>query len=154
MESWEMLSSDTSFGDFLANFQIKIDLASPMPVRAIPKIGTRFVPQPVHKWWKEQVIYAFEGRNYSRSDLVLAAANQDGGAHVDDKLKSFYEDLAAGTRCLSLNGQNLVYPGGAPYDQSQTQYCRNTHTAMIRQFGHEVLASAKHYNWSPRLAVS
>jgi len=41
-------------------------------------------------WWNEMVIRDYKGRKLSRKDLVLEAANTDGGAHVDDSLNENY----------------------------------------------------------------
>lgn len=134
MEDWEILSPDSSFGDYRGYITIQINPGSPTPVRALPKLGAQFVPLSQHKWWSEQTVYTFEGGPYSRKDLVLSAANKDGGAHVDPELDKYYEHLEKGLASMGLDGRNLVYPNGAPYDQSQVQYCQNTHVAMIRQF--------------------
>jgi hypothetical protein len=49
-------------------------------------------PMPAEKWW-EQVVYVSRPIIVRRRDLVLAAANQDGGAHVDKKFAPAYEML-------------------------------------------------------------
>ena len=57
---------------------------------------------PVSKWW-DQIVMVLNGQRISRRDIVLAAANRDGGAHVDSKLTAEYEasakDGAVGSIC-------------------------------------------------------
>lgn len=47
------------------------------------------------EWWEEQVVMSTGGINpttYTRKQLVMFLANQDGGAHVDPKIdKEYYE---------------------------------------------------------------
>jgi hypothetical protein len=154
MKDWEILSSSTGnmpLGEYTAFVKLELNLASSTPVRAVPKFGNQFKPISLRQWWGHEPVYSFDFRQYSRSDLVLAAANQDGGSHVDEKLKPFYRDMASGIRSLGLDGANLQYSGAAPFDKTQIQYPQNLHLAMIRQFGYEVLVSARHYNWIGRV---
>jgi hypothetical protein len=134
----------------LAFVNITINLASAARIKAVPKMGDQFFPVPANEWWSVQPVYEFKGKTYTRAQVIKAAANQDGGAHVDLTLKDFYEDMEAGAQGMSLNGQNLVYAytRAAPEDgQAKTEYCRNMHYAMLRQFSHEVLATAGHFGW-------
>lgn len=67
----------------------------------------RHVPVPIEQWWEMPVyVQSRFVRNSSgqdkvvnthltREDIILAAANKDGGAHVDEKLEPNYERLAA-----------------------------------------------------------
>lgn len=139
-----LLSSKISMnplGEYTSFVRIEMNFASPTPVRAVPVLGDSFDRVPLDTWWRTQPVYSFDQRQYYRRDLVLAAANQDGGAHVDAKLNAFYVDLASGVHSLGVDGKNLKYKGTAPFDQSKIQYPQNLHQAMIRQFGHEFLAS-------------
>jgi hypothetical protein len=58
-------------------------------------------------WWTDAVLSDSQGREFSRRDLVLGLAHQDGGAHVDPELETAY---AALSRSNSL-GWN-VHVGG------------------------------------------
>ena len=49
----------------------------------------------VDEWWNEP-IFAVNRVDTSRKDVVLGAANQDGGAHVDHALDADYERLKGG----------------------------------------------------------
>ena len=50
-------------------------------------------PLLFERWWTVRVIEGSQGRIYSRRDLVLTMANQDGGAHVDPDLDADYAAL-------------------------------------------------------------
>lgn len=153
IDTWEMLSSDVQQGNPTGYVSIKLDLSAQKPVKAIPKLGTQFVPVTMTQWWDKQPIYKFEGREYFRSNLVRTAANQDGGSHVDSKLAAFYQDMEAGGQLLVLNGQDLKYAGKPPFDQTKPQHCDEVHLAMLRQFAHEVLSSAAHFQWLEKLRL-
>jgi len=77
---------------------------------------------PAVEWWDEVVMLRF-----SRKHIVLAAANQDGGAHVD-------ADPDATTRALVKGVGNLAIG-------SERKPLDNHHFFLLRQFAYEVLAS-------------
>ena len=79
-------------------------------------------------WWNEQIW--LEGQfALSRRDIVLSAANQDGGAHVDSNPSAKTKKLKAGPMgTVIINGKPLE--GGL----------RNHHP-LIRQIAYEVLSS-------------
>src|SRR5581483_6640726 len=153
MENWDILSSPPgSLGEYTSFVAICLELNSATPVRAMPILGSQFQTAPLSDWWNVRPVYGYGSRKYTRKDLILAAANQDGGSHVDAKLQPFYEDLASGIQSLRLDGKNLEYSGEPPFDRNQIQYPQNLHLAMIRQFGHEIRATAHHYKWVQRLS--
>ena len=47
-----------------------------------------------HTWWNEPVIRDDHGHLFSRRDIVLVVANQDGGGHVDPEIDEAYHRLA------------------------------------------------------------
>jgi hypothetical protein len=47
---------------------------------------------PAATWWS-QIVYAVGRGGITRKNLVLGAANRDGGAHVDERLTEDYEQL-------------------------------------------------------------
>ena len=55
-------------------------------------------------WWNEVVMV--ENESFSRKDIILSAANQDGGAHVDSKPSLKTQELKSGigTYTISING--------------------------------------------------
>ena len=81
------------------------------------------------EWWNE-VIWKEANQDYSRKDIVLSAANQDGGAHVDSspnhKTLKFREG-PSGT--VKINGITIQNP------------FVNHHFPLLRQFAYEVLNS-------------
>ncbi|RJG02777.1 hypothetical protein [Noviherbaspirillum sedimenti] len=94
-----------------------------------PPIST-FVPVP--KWW-EQVVMVFGGHRISRRDIVLAAANKDGGAHVDLKLTPQYEALAQDGSVGAFIYETQGKMNEAPIEDA--------HLVSLRQLGYEVLHS-------------
>jgi hypothetical protein len=84
-------------------------------------------------WW-EQIVYVLNpSTRLTRQDIVLAAANKDGGAHIDPKLTPAYEALAkegaAGALVYQRDGDVIVHS------------FTNAHLVAIRQMGHELLHS-------------
>ena len=127
---------------------VRIDLASAEPVRALPLCAaTQFTAQPVDRWWDGDTLFTYDTGSYTRRAVVLAIANRDGGAHVDDRLQQFYRRLIEHTEGLGLNGSDLEWNGPAPFDTSVTQYARNVHLVLMRVFAHEVLSTASWQAW-------
>jgi len=85
------------------------------------------------EWWNKIVFADTKGNKLTRSDLVLAVSNKDGGAHVDPKLNSAYADL---TRFNSL-GWKVIQKG------VRKDFATKPELASIRQMSHEVLKSLK-----------
>ena len=48
---------------------------------------------PVSEWWHQKVVMTVPSGELSRKDVVLNAADKDGGAHVDAKLGPEYQAL-------------------------------------------------------------
>jgi hypothetical protein len=48
-------------------------------------------------WWKKPIFVDNRGRESSRKEVVLTAADQDGGAHVDPTIDAKYVELATGS---------------------------------------------------------
>lgn len=85
---------------------------------------------PFSDWWSEVVIVDNARREVTRRDLVLVAANQDGGAHVDATLNAIYHDLAR------RNSLGWVYSDG-----TKQQPIPIPERAAVRQIAHEALRS-------------
>lgn len=79
---------------------------------------------PLDTWWNE-VILVFGDHRVRRRDLVLAAANKDGGAHVDSAVPESYKQIKDGLWTASPSGEKL------------TEQAAMT----LRQLGYEVLNS-------------
>lgn len=137
----------TSFADWRDFLAMRTDINSPTPVTFIPRLNLQLVEVSREVWWESDSITNADGTSVSRRRLVLGAAEQDGGAHVDPKLDRFYEELMQGEWGLGLTG-DLTYNGPPPFEQGVTQYPKNGHLALIRQFAFEVLSTADRFRWS------
>ncbi len=80
-------------------------------------------------WWNGVVLIDFLGNEFTRKQLILYVADQDGGAHVDPKLDEIYALLS---RDNSL-GQKYTRDGKTFED------FKDAHLAAIRQIGHEII---------------
>jgi hypothetical protein len=141
-----MLSSSRGHGDWQDYLGHQLNLSSPQPVKMFPLLGDRFKELSVQDLWNNEPVFSHKGQKYSRKKIVLSAANKDGGAHVDEKLERYYEVLCAGEYAISITG-NLEYNGKPPFPQGVTQYSKNAHLALIRQFAHETLVSVAYFEW-------
>jgi hypothetical protein len=83
----------------------------------------------VDEWWNE-VVHEFRQR-YSRKDIILSAANQDGGAHADPNPNQKTEGLRESVGTLTT-----ITPQG-----TRRLELTNSHFHLIRQFGFEILNS-------------
>ena len=87
----------------------------------------------VSKWWNQVVYVLNPTTRLTRRNIVLAAANKDGGAHVDPKLDLEYAALAkesaTGALVYQRDGKVTTYPFA------------NAHLVAIRQMGYELLHS-------------
>jgi len=88
---------------------------------------------PVSKWWNQTVMILGAQNRITRKMIVLAAANKDGGAHVDAALTSEYEALARGGAVGTF-----VYESK---ERSREEPIDNAHLVSLRQMGHELLHS-------------
>lgn len=88
---------------------------------------------PTAEWWDEVVYVIDPTTRLRRRDIVLAAANKDGGAHVDSKLTPLYE-------ALSRDGALGSFGYSAP-DGNYTQPISDAHLVALRQMGWELLNS-------------
>ncbi|HCB1649756.1 hypothetical protein H0O82_06965 [Escherichia coli] len=90
---------------------------------------------PLKQWWQECVYVLEKGKLITRFIIMDAAANNDGGAHVDERLEPLYaslsEDGALGA-FESINEHFEVI--------SRTEITNANHVAL-RQMAYEVLHS-------------
>jgi hypothetical protein len=142
----KMLSSARGHGDWKDYLCHKIHAASSQPITMAPLLGERFNEVALDEWWDREPIFVHNGMAYTRKKIILSLANRDGGAHVDKKLEAYYEVLQAGRYGFGLTG-DFTYDGPPPFPQGVTIYPNNAHFALARQFAHETLASAAHFNW-------
>ena len=88
-------------------------------------------PLPASEWW-EQVVLVLSERPFSRKQIVLSAANKDGGAHVDKRLDDEYAFLAACNDLgafLRLDSEDVAFPFS------------DAHYVSLRQMAWEVINS-------------
>jgi hypothetical protein len=109
-------------------FGIGILRSGPKGRSYMPSLGEgwRQAMMPAMEWWN-QIIYVIAPHRISRRDVVLGAANKDGGAHVGGQLSPTYAALV-GT-LAGLRGSEL------PSD------ARVTIVVALRQMGYELLNS-------------
>ena len=92
-------------------------------------------------WWKQVVFIDGDRRELTRERLVLTAADQDGGAHVDPALDETYANLK---RNNSLNWFTVKSGIEKPMDGAER--------AAIRQVAHEVLKTLRPgYSKTPQI---
>lgn len=94
-------------------------------------------PQPFKFWWNTPLVENSEGETFSRKNLVLIMANQDGGAHVDPRLDKDYEALTVDFLDYSI----MFTKGGIPPDANPPPATSNVAAASVRQIGFEVLST-------------
>lgn len=114
---------------------IKISNTPPKPTsRFVPLCGEneKFHPfVPFLAWWKAVVFKDQRGNRFSRKDIVLTVANQDGGAHVDPELDEDYDALS------KKNTLGWTFKSG----DAEIPWPSNPVPASIRQIAHEVLVT-------------
>jgi len=110
--------------------------ASTGEFRAVLDETKRSVLLPLAAWWEVEPILMLSkstGETVTRKQIILAAANKDGGAHVDPAKPTEYERLEAGMGITAMvktkDGKRL----GVIF--------RNANLAALRQIGHELLTS-------------
>lgn len=103
----------------------------------MPKLGAASVKRivPVDQWWEQDIVFQDPNKRFTinRKDLVLAAANKDGGAHVDAMLNERYQFIEQGAGW----SMNVNPPNGSSIVVRAT----NGHLASLRQMGWEALHS-------------
>lgn len=130
IEEFEELAA---IGGWATDFDMRLGhlVGSPQGMRYVACLDDVLTTEllPAMEWWN-QLVWILNGLNISRRDLVLAAANQDGGAHIDKdaKLSVEYETLL-----------NTV--GGLVSSDPSPDESRRTVFVAIRQMGHELLRS-------------
>ena len=97
-----------------------------------PKLGDGIFCHdlPVDNWWLEIVLILDPDTMVSRKDVVLVAANKDGGAHVDSKLTPYYERL--------IQSEDL---GCFTDEHGSRAPISGHHYVALRQIGYELLSS-------------
>jgi hypothetical protein len=101
------------------------------PLNNLSEIRLRNPWVTFNTWWNEMNVLSDGNNRFSRKDLVLALANKDGGAHVDNKLDQPYSEL---TRNNSLEVFHQEHSGKL-IDVAGVEF------ASIRQITFELLTT-------------
>ena len=86
------------------------------------------LPSDFETWWEGVVFIDGKGQKMTRKELILAVANQDGGAHVNTTLDAKYADLS----------RNNSF-GWSALDGGKTEPLKGAELAAVRQIAHEVI---------------
>ena len=88
---------------------------------------------PAEEWWSQIVHIMGKDVRLTRRNIVLFAANQDGGAHVDEKLSAQGKRLLEGswTRISGVHGTG----------ERRSEQLRDHHFVMLRTMAFELLNS-------------
>ncbi|WP_299516481.1 hypothetical protein [uncultured Rummeliibacillus sp.] len=92
------------------------------------EFNDRFLP--FDEWWNETILVHGEAK-FTRSNLIKFIANQDGGAHVDEKINELYYSL---TKSLFSSTIKLI-------PEEIEKKSENLHLALLRQIAHETITS-------------
>lgn len=118
---------------FYAGVMVRISSVA-KKVEYVPNLDNSFpglVEQTIDEWWNGLSIIV-NGLSFSRKDIILGLANQDGGAHVDLNLKEKYRLL---TRAHIL------------YKNQKGEDLENIEFVLMREYAHFVIqAIEKYYN--------
>lgn len=99
-----------------------------------PKLGNGLVEPAqvsVDEWWNQVVFVAGTDCRLTRRDIVLNAADKDGGAHVDRSLTPEYERAVAGLWTMFIGGEG----------HSTKIEITDSHFMALRQMAYELLNS-------------
>jgi hypothetical protein len=100
---------------------------------------------PFSSWWDEEIFVDSAKRALTRKDLVLAVANQDGGAHVDPGLNETYARLSRHNSLGWVVSEGMTQPA-IPIPKPER--------AAIRQIAHETLKTlVPGYQKSPKVSA-
>lgn len=102
--------ADTKFG--LTGIRTSTDGVNSVTeyIAPLDKLGPKRKENPwvtFPEWWKQMIVLNDGDSRFTRQDLILSLANQDGGSHVDPGLNKPYANLS---RNNSLNVYHLDNP--------------------------------------------
>lgn len=110
--------------------------SEPKYIALLDELSIKRIPQlDFDVWWNKPVFVVFihqKPRQFSRKELILDVADQDGGAHIDLMIKRTYAELSRQNSLgWMVSARGKVQPMGNPVP------------VAIRQIAHEVLKSLK-----------
>ena len=144
MNDWEFLTSNPTIGEKITPlrfFSVELSL-DPPGLNCLPLLQNEFQKIQIPDWWDGESVFEHDDKFYSRKKIILSAANKEGGAHVDKESDKFYQTMEHELKGFNMNLSGIAY------------HATNSHFAMIRQFGHEVLKSADYFKWNKKLGMS
>lgn len=106
--------------------------------------GTRSI-STFNSWWTDPLIESSKLKSFSRSQLTLIMANQDGGAHVDPELDADYQDL-----CLDplMQAEYGINSQSKSIEDDVLDIIHNVAFASIRQIAFELMATLDRYRYA------
>lgn len=133
LSTCEVIPAEAEFWPNLTNFIIN---PTGQVFECVPKLANALTARtvPFDDWWNQETVYRFSaGADVRRKKLILSAANQDGGAHVDALLEPMYQKLRDGA------GWKIAFRPDV--GEAREVSLGNCGVAAIRQMGYEVLNS-------------
>ena len=82
---------------------------------------------PIGEWWQQVVLVTGPEQKHSRQSIILATANKDGGAHIDENITPDFKTLKEGFWTFE--------------HESLSKELTDYHFVAIRQFGYEIINS-------------
>lgn len=114
---------------------VQVSVGGSKGVRFLPMLDDNPTPRgfvAFDDWWTTPIFAKPTGETLSRRQIILTAANQDGGAHVDPALDEDYKAL-----------QDGHYLGWISVGMDGASKMIGVEKAAIRQIAHEVLRTLK-----------
>jgi hypothetical protein len=109
----------------------------------LPAKATRGA-SPFDVWWNDPLVESSNQKSFSRSNLILIMANQDGGGHVDASLDKDYKDLILDPLMQAEHGsfvEDKTMGGDIP------DALHNVAFASVRQIAFELVTTLERYNY-------
>jgi hypothetical protein len=117
----------------------------------------RFQPaQAFADWWSESIMRDSVGNNFSRSDLVLSVADQDGGAHIDERLNAAYAALTRNNSLgFAVSSSDTDGTTGIAFGPGATgqPFSNSVALANVREIAWEVENCGRRLNTGPPAPV-
>jgi hypothetical protein len=95
-----------SFGLCVVRMRFDIGQSLYEPALLRPAPDRLHPPVAFEDWWGRTILRDQQGNGFSRADLVLSLANQDGGAHIDAALNEKYRQLTRENSIGFMQGEN------------------------------------------------
>jgi hypothetical protein len=87
-------------------------------------------------WWNQKIIVS-DRLTFTRAEMIKFMANQDGGAHVDEKVTEKYYKIVKATETMLYTTQKPLSED--PYQVGEP--IKYLHYAVVRQIAHELILS-------------